>query len=107
MPKAERPEKLANCGLPYEIASQEVIEPRKADGAEEIVGAFMQIGVAGSSGRESGQGDEGRSAGGRHVMWVICSPRGSHCQTAFNSASITRRFRMWRLWAVRFLVLNN
>ena len=51
MPKAERPKKLANCGLPYKIASQEVSKPRKADGAEEIVGAFMQIGVA----RELGQ----------------------------------------------------
>ena len=68
----------------------------------------MQIGVARELGqREAGQGGEGRSARGRHVMWVICSPHGSHCQTAFNSASITRRFRMWRLWVVQFLILNN
>ena len=90
---AERPEKSKNCGLLSLIASQEVSEPQTADGAQEIVGSYADWGCKG----EAGQPDEGRSARGRHVMWVICSPHGSHCQTAFNSASITRRFRMWRL----------
>ena len=53
--------------------------------------------IVSETGMEAGQPDEGRSARGRRVMWVICSPHGSHCQTTFNSASISMRFTMWRL----------
>ena len=53
--------------------------------------------IVSETGMEAGQPDEGRSARGRRVMWVICSPHGSHCQTTFNSASISLRFSMWRL----------
>ena len=53
--------------------------------------------IVSETGMEAGQPDEGRSARGRRVMWVICSPHGSHCQPTFNSASISLRFSMWRL----------
>ena len=48
--------------------------------------------IVSETGMEAGQPDEGRSARGRRVMWVICSLHGSHCQTTFNSASISLRF---------------
>ena len=60
---AERPEKLANCGFPLEIASQEVSEPRKAHGAEEIEGGYADWGCKGARAERLGKGMRGVAPG--------------------------------------------